>query len=213
MLPFLIYLSLHNLVSLQDKKEQPVPVKVEWVKSIRGNFSFINSWQYPEGIFRNHLGQLVCDGLCPEGTEKMLTDDGSVKKEFLNTYYKYVDTSHLKHSIQSEAWCYEWAGTDFIDVFKKTSDTIVCKTKMNAATHCSLRIAIIQNKAYATIELKSVAKGGEIVYTCKSGIMRIEKEIFKKGILKADFDFTFDNPEDQKRTIFWRGKIFAQMKS
>lgn len=213
MLPFLIYLTLQNLVSLQDKKEQPVPVIVEWVKSIRGNFSFINSWQYPEGIFKNHLGQPVCDGYCPAETEEMLNEDGSIKKEYLNKYYKYVDTSHLKHSIQSKAWCYEWAGTDFMEVYKNVNDTIVCVTQMNAATHCSLNIVIVQQKAYATIELKSVAKGGQKVYYCKRGTMRIEKEMLHKGILKADFNFIFDNPEDQNKTIFWRGKIYAQMKS
>ena len=213
MLLLLILFSIQNSGIFQFKKDEPVPVRIEWLKSIQGDFSFIKKWQYSEGIYKNKFGQLVCDGLCPEETETMINEDGSIKKEFLNTYYKYVDTSHLKHSIQCEAWCYEWAGTDFIEVQDRGNDTVVCKTLMNAATHCSLIIIIAQQNAYATIELKGVVKNRNAVYYCNGGKIRIIKEMWDQGIVKGNFDFTFHHPENPEKKMYWRGKIYSKINS
>jgi len=46
-----------------------------------------------------------------------------------------------KQSIECEAWCYEWAGTNKIFAKQKSKDTIFCYTATNVATHCSLNDA------------------------------------------------------------------------
>jgi hypothetical protein len=120
-----------------------------------------------------------------------------------------VDTTHQPHTLQSEAWCYEWAGTDFIHAAKTNTDTIKCYTLTNAATHCSLQLAIVNDVCKPIIELISVAKPGRQLYFCKGGQIQMDKQLWTKGVLKANFDFTFHHPENPTQPMYWKGKIYT----
>ena len=116
-----------------------------------------------------------------------------------------------RQSIVCEAWCYEWAGTDEVKVERISKDTVHCYTMMNDATHCSLNLIFIQNNCFPTIELKSIVPNGDKIYHYKSGWIKIDKSLWNKNILKAEFDFDFKNAENEKR-IFWKGKIYKKLK-
>jgi hypothetical protein len=190
-----------------------MPIKIEWVDNLIGDFSFIGKWTYPEGIYKNEFGQLSCDGLCPPEINVMIDSTGHIYKDSLKAFYKIVDTTHQTYSIQCEAWCYEWAGTNSIVAIQKNKDTIECNTACNTATHCCLHFYIINDICYPEVELKSIVANKSMNYPCKNGYIKIDKEILKKGIIKADFDMNFENKENPKQPIFWKGKIYTKIKS
>jgi hypothetical protein len=186
-------------------------VSIQWISNLKGDFSFSQNWDYPEGVFKNSFGQLSCDGLCPERAQNMKDLNGKIFPDSLNAFYQLVDTTHQFHTIQCEAWSYEWAGTDVIKATKANADSIKCYTLTNAATHCSLHITITGNICIPIIELNSIADQKQIIYRCSKGSMKIEKEAFNKGFLKAEFDFDFNHPEDPKTKMYWKGRIFTQI--
>lgn len=116
-----------------------------------------------------------------------------------------------KKTIECDAWCYEWAGTSGMVVKRLSKDTVLCYTLTNEATHCSLVLKITDSLCIPTIELISVARGGNKVYLCEAGTISIDESLWKKKILKADFSFHFKNDENSK-VIYWKGKICAKIR-
>ena len=194
--------------SSQKAKEN---ISIEWVENVRGDFSFINNWSYPEGVDKNEFGQLSCDGFCPPETDAMKDAKGRILKDSLKAFYQLVDTTHQIHSIKSEAWCYEWAGTDFMEVNQKSKDSIECYTMGNAATHCSLNLDITKDTCTPRIELSSITMDGNKIYPCIGGYIKIDKALWQKGIMKADFSFNFGHKENPKKPMYWKGNIYAKI--
>ncbi|MEO5889774.1 MAG: hypothetical protein ABIQ31_05945 [Ferruginibacter sp.] len=114
-----------------------------------------------------------------------------------------------KCTLQCNAWCYEYAGTNKLITTAGKNDTLYCSTAMNEATHCSLHLTITKNYCLPTIVLTSIAPGGDKVYEHKDGYIKIDSILWKQHILKAVFDFTFLNNENDKN-IFWKGKIYTK---
>lgn len=195
----------------KNEKVESGEIEISWVDNSSGDFSFTRNWDYPEGVYENEFGQLSCDGLCPQEIIRMKDENGKIYEDSLTAFYKLVDTTHRFHSIQSEAWTYEWAGTNFVTVTKKNKDTTICYTHNNAATHSSLILIIVKNKCIPTIELNSVTPTGRKTYHCKGGEIEIDKSLWKKGILKANFDFVFDHTENPDKPMYWKGKIYANI--
>lgn len=195
----------------KNEKVESGEIEISWVDNVSGDFSFTRNWDYPEGVYKNEFGQLSCDGLCPQEINRMKEENGKIYEDSLTAFYKLVDTTHRFHSIQSEAWTYEWAGTNFVTVTKKNKDRTICYTHNNAATHSSLILIILKNKCIPTIELNSVTPTGTKTYHCKGGQIEIDKSLWKKGILKANFDFVFDHTENPDKPMYWKGKIYANI--
>lgn len=195
-----------------QKKSAGIPVNIKWVPSLKGDFSFVNKWSYPEGVALNEYGQLSCDGFCAPEVAGMMDSTGKIFKDSLTAFYTIVDTSHQFYSIQCKAWCYEWAGTNFIEAIQQSADTVYCYTLMNAATHCSLQLTIIGNNCFASIDLNSIFKGGAARYDANNGYITVDKSYWKKGIVKAIFNFNFEHSEHPNKPMFWKGKIFAKIK-
>lgn len=193
--------------SLQKGKE----IQIQWTDNLVGDFSFTNNWTYPEGIYLDEFGQLSCDGICPPETEQMKDQNGRIFKDSLEAFYNVVDTTHQYHSILSEAWCYEWAGTDLITIEKADNKTVDCYTHTNAATHCSLKLKIINGNCYPTIELISISSSNSEIYVCNAGTIQIDQKLWTKDTMKAEFSFTFDHKEDPEKPMYWKGKIYAKI--
>ncbi|MCK9450492.1 MAG: hypothetical protein M0Q90_02285 [Bacteroidales bacterium] len=209
LLLFSSYLCRHY--TKEPIKSASIPITIKWVDQLSGDFSFANNWSYPEAVYKNEYGQLSCDGLCPPEIEAMKDSTGRIYADSLQAFYKIIDTTHQMHSIQCEAWCYEWAGTDFIEVFRQNKDSVSCFTIANIATHCSLHLDIIMNTCYAFIDLKSLDQSSDTKYYCTNGYIIIDKNSWEKGLMKAEFSFNFDNHENPEKPIYWKAKIFAKI--
>jgi len=187
------------------------PIIVKWVTNLKGDFSFRHKWEYPEGVYKNKYGQLICDGLCPNGAENMLDHNRKILKDSLKAFYKILDTTHLYHSISCTAWSYEWSGTDFIETTKTSLDTFFLKTALNVGTHCSLELVIVGDTCFPVINLNSVFQNHGAVFYCKEGYITIDESLWQKGIVKAVFEFKFRHDKDSEMPMFWKGKIYSKI--
>jgi hypothetical protein len=189
----------------------PKPIAINWVNRLIGNFLFVNDWSYPPGVEMKMDGRAGCadGGFCPERCSSMLDSNGIVLNDSTQIFYQLLDTTHQPHSICCEARCFEWAGTDFIEVFYKSKDSTFCSTAKDIGTHCSLHLEIINDICIASIELNSIIRNMSDTYYCSGGHISIDKKLWKKGIMKAKFNFNFDNKGESKSTFFWKGNIYA----
>jgi len=191
--------------------DKDTEIRIKWVDNLNGDFGFITKWSYPEGIFKNKFGQLSCDGICPKGIESMKDSEDKIYADSMPRFYQLVDTTHLFHSISCEAWCYEWAGTDFITAKQKNKNQITCVTHSSSGTHCKLILEIKNDTCIPRIELNSISSLGLKTYYCQGGFIKIDRESWIKGILKAEFDFDFNNTDEPVREMFWKGKIYTMI--
>jgi hypothetical protein len=192
-------------------KSASIPVLINWVDQLSGDFSFTKIWSYPEGVYKNEYGQISCEGLCPPEIEAMKDSTGRIYGDSLQAFYEIIDTTHQAHSIECEARCYEYNGTDFIEVNHLGNDSFHGFTLTGISTHCSLNLDILQDSCYATIDLNSIDKSGSEIIYCTKGNITIDKNRWKEGIMKAVFSFDFEHKENPKEPIYWKGKIYTKM--
>ncbi|MFD2941670.1 hypothetical protein [Flavobacterium notoginsengisoli] len=188
-------------------------LKIKWVDKLKGDFSFKNQWSYPEGIYKNDFGQLVCDGFCPSELDSMIDETGKIFKDSISAYYAIVDTTHLTHTIESVAKVWEWAGTNFIEVVQKSKDTVYAYTLNNVSTHSSLELMIVGDDCKADVLLLSIT-GVENSVGFTTGYIIIDRKFWQKGIMKAKFEFRREDFFDSivNKNFYWKGKIFATIK-
>ena len=191
---------------------KPQQLKINWVNDLHGDFSFKNKWNYPEGVYKNKFGQVSCDGICPEGIDRMKNSSGEIIQDSLSVFYDLVDTSHQYHSLNSDARMYEYSGTEFMPFKIDDNGVIIGRSSMNAATHSSLNIAIEENSCKVWVDYNSIRNVGSHVFDIKSGTIQIDRQYFRKGIIKASFDFTFKNTLEPQEPLFWKGLIYSQFK-
>lgn len=183
-------------------------ISIEWVNDLQGDYSFVEKWDYDDCIFRNQFGQLVCDGLCPEEVSGMRDEKGRIYEDSLARYYQLVDTSYIYHTIACEAQCYEWLGTNTINTRRISANSIKAYTLCNQATHSSLKLNIVNGKCFSEIELNSITPSGHQIFPCNGGYIKIDKKLWNKGILKAEFDLSFENTLQPQDSLWWKGKIY-----
>lgn len=192
-----------------EKNINRTPVK--WVDNLSKDFSFKDKWSYPEGVFRNEFGQLSCDsGIC-HGIDGMKGDDGKILKNSLKAFYKIVDTTHLYHTLKSTTSVSEWSGANFINFKKQADNSIIGQSECHISTHSSLNIIIENDSATAWIDFNSITNLGRYKFPIKKGEIKIDKNYFKKGIIKAEFDLTFLNTLDQDKIMYWKGLIYSSI--
>lgn len=196
-------------LSLSNNNESNSTIKIEWVKNLVGDFGFHHEWSYPEGVFLNEFNQLSCDGLCPPEIERMLDSSGRILKDSIAPFYQQLDTTHQLHSLEGEAWCYEYAGTHFMNFSNKEGKEIIGKSLYNAATHVALEIKVIGNFCTPTLFLNAISSGLKHRFLLAEGSIQIDPFYFKKGVIKAIFNFKFDNDLQPSDQLFWKGKIYS----
>ncbi len=207
--PFLCFCQVHSNI----KPEYP-STKITWVKNLTGDFSFTENWEFPLGVETKADGKAGCadGGFCPERCYSMLDSKGIVIKDSTEIFYRLLDTTHIPFSIESDAWCYEYAGTNIVMVTKKR-DTVFAITSSNIATHSSLELLITNDTCIPSIHLVSIMNDGDAIFTYKKGTIKIDEPLFKKNILKTEFDFEFDNTFEPDKKMYWKGKIYTPIKS
>lgn len=182
-------------------------IKVDWADTLGGDYSFVKKWDYSMPIYRNDFGQLVCDGLCPEETYSMRDDSGKILPDYINQYYQLIDTTHVHHSIESETNSYEWVEAKFAHANRMGKDTVQVYTLCDISTHSSLNIIIVKDICLPFIELNSITPSGLQHFACKDGYMKIDKCLWQKDTIKAEFNFVFEDG------LWWRGRILAPIQS
>ena len=192
-------------------KSNSIPITIKWVENLQGDFSFINNWSYAEGVYKNEYGKLSCEGLCPPEIDTMKDSTGRIYADSLRALYAIIDTTLLSHSIESEARCYEYDGTNFIEVNRLGNDSFHCFTLATISTHSSLNIDIMRDCCYATIEWNSIDSSGDEIFYCSKGNITIDKNHWKAGIMKAVFRFSFENNGNPKEPFYWKSKIYAKL--
>jgi len=200
-----------SIVSCEEKKDSE-GIDIEWVDGLPGDYSFVNNWDYGENIYKNEFGELVCDGLCDPLIEDMLENNGKIIPDSVERYYQLVDTTHYYRTIESESDFYEWLGTDYVEVERYPDNTVRCHTMYSVSTHCSLQMTITGDKCIPQVKLISVALPGTELFNCKDGFIKIDRPLWEKGILKAEFYFTFDDSSNPVENLWWKGKIYSQIK-
>lgn len=205
------YKKMVNACQFNSWEQVSIPIDIKWVSNLSGNFSFTKNWSYPLGVEMKEDGKAGCGdgGFCPERCYTMLDSNGIVLKDSSQIFYQLLDTTHQFHTIQCEAECYEWAGTDFIEVIRNKNDSVFCYTTTGLATHCSLQLVIFKNSCTATIDLNSITPDGSAIFYCTGGNITIDRKLWKKGVMKSEFNFSFENGE---KPFYWKGKIYAKIK-
>ncbi|PIE50519.1 MAG: hypothetical protein CSA38_02670 [Flavobacteriales bacterium] len=193
------------------KKERHKSIKIEWTKNLKGDFSFKEKWSYQEGIYKNQFGQLSCDGNCPIEIDGMKDEFGKINKDSLQSFYKMIDTTHVFHSLYSNNRMYEYSGTNFIEFEKLENGIIRGKSTNNASTHSNLVLELKNNLCSAFVELNSIRNLGKNKFPLKSGNIKIDKNLFEKGIVKAKFHFKFKNVIEPDKELFWNGMIYSKI--
>lgn len=121
------------------------------------------------------------------------------------------DFASKSRSIKCEVSTYEYFDCDQIMV-KKNGNVIHFETIPNASTHAILSFSLKNDYIVgAKISLNSIIYGQKKVYKLKSGLFKIDKEAFKKNIIKANFNFDFGNFEGSTKKMFWKGLIYSSI--
>jgi len=217
-----IFISLLILIGISCKTNRKIvdsenKIKIEWVENLNGDFSFNQNWSFREGIYRNAKGELRLDtGISFEYRElvdKMKNNEGKIYADSLTKYYKIIDTTHIFHSIKSIANVYENTVYDHFEFKKNKNGEIKGETINFASGYSHLHIKLKNNYCYAWNDYKSIFGLGNHIFNLKSGRILIDKTLYQKGIIKAEFDFKFKNTLEKTKKISWKGKIYSKIKT
>lgn len=204
----LIFCCLFSIFSLFVSAQKSNQIKINWVNDLEGDYSFTEKWDYADPVYLNEYSQLVCDGLCDPEIDNMRDETGKIYEDSLARYYQLVDTTHVYYTIECKTNAYEFAGANNIFVKKHDNGVVQCYTLSDAGTRSTLNLTIKGNTCKPVIMLRSVSFTETLFYDCKKGYIKIDKQLWDKGILKAEFDLIFDNFD---KDIWWKGKIYSSI--
>ena len=210
--PAILYIMLLLCCGACKGRTANSAIAIAWQDSIAGDFSFAQQWNYPEGVYRNVYGQLSCDGLCPPETELMKDENGKIFQDSLASFYRLLDTTHRYQSLQSDTEAPEFMDAPYVQVKRIHKDTVEVISEINASTHSQLKIKIIKDQyVLPTVTLVSMLPTAKNSYPSLSAQLTIDEKLWKKGVLKAHFNFLFLDEENPNKPIAWKGKILSEI--
>jgi hypothetical protein len=189
-------------------------VELIWNDSLEGDFSFVEDWDYPEGVFVNQWGQVSCDGLCPIEIDRMKDEKGRIYDDSLTSFYTYVDTTHLFHSFEGKVRAYEYGDCHYASA-SLVDGKLHIQTEANIATHSTLHIVLdLENESNPITRVyvlyNSIRNIPRKVYIALYGTIELSKEQLKNGIIQAKFDLGFQAEETEEGGWHhWEGKILT----
>mgnify|MGYP000743008991 CR=1 FL=1 len=197
--------------TIEKKTGSTNKIIIQWAANLQGDFSFKEKWSYREGVYKNRHGQLSCDGFYPLEIDSMKDESGRIYEDSLPAFYKIIDTTHVFHSLQSHNRMYEYSGTDFIEFVKQENEIIRGESINNVSTHSSLVLELENDFCVAWVEFNSIRDLGLNKFPLKSGTIKIDRSLFENGIIKAEFDFKFENTVEPDKELFWNGNIYSEI--
>src|SRR5690606_28673914 len=141
-----------------------------------------------------------------ERVHSMKDEKGKIPDDSLKIFYQLLDTTYQYHTLECDAICYEFLNAHYIEIKRLGKDSFVCRTETNIATHSQLILNITKDYCLAQIELNSInSSKRNILYECTGGHIKIVKEKWKNGMMKAEFNFQFFDPANPDKPLFWKG--------
>jgi hypothetical protein len=205
---FVCIYAAHAIAQGPVQPTRSVPVIIQWVDGLKGDFSFRKKWEYPPDVVRNDHGQLIFEGGDPT-VDSLLDSKGRIPKKLLGAYYRIVDTAHMYHSLSAEGHSYEFLGADYAEA-EWRHDTLHCYTLCSGGHHSSLNLFVVKDTCYATIRLRGMRTRGNLVYYCYRGYMKIDKAAWAENTLKAEFSFDFTS-DMVEPPMFWKGLLYKKI--
>ncbi|MDG1332596.1 MAG: hypothetical protein P8P74_09720 [Crocinitomicaceae bacterium] len=190
-------------------------VDFTWADSVEGDFSFIENWDYEEGIYVNKWGQLSCDGFCPIEIDRMKDDQGRIYDDSLTAFYSYVDTTHHHYTHEGTAKSYGFEECHYASA-KVLLGKVHIQTHVNMSTHTSLHIVFDPNEAFEKRTFKiyliynSIRNVPRQYFIALNGNVEISKKKFDEGIIQMKFDLVFQS-EGEDELQSWEGKILTRL--
>lgn len=186
-------------------------VEVHWKERLIGDFSFTSDWSYEDNVFKNQFGELTCEVDCSERLSAMLDEDGRIFPDSIEAYYSLFDTTHFYHTLASEAFAYEWVGSDFATAVRTSPRSIEVFSHINVGTHSSLVLRVTGSTCVPIVELNSITPLGRVDFSCTGGRVEFEQVAWDSGMVRAEFDLTFNNPISPDEPLSWKGRIFTPL--
>ena len=209
----LLFLIGISCKTVEKESNSTHKIKIEWTENLEGDFSFKEKWNYPEYVYKNRFGQLSCDGDCPIEIDRMKDESGKIYQDSLQAFYKVIDTTHIFHSLKSKNRMYEYSWTDFIEFNKLENGIVKGESINNSSTHSRLAIVLQNDSCTSFVTFNSIRDLGINNFPVKSGTIRVDKTFFENGIIKAVFDFKFENTLESDKELFWKGKIYNKVRA
>lgn len=197
-------------------------VTLNWEDEINEDFSFIEEWDYEEGVFMNKWGQLSCDGFCPHEIDILKDNEGRIYDDSLAKFYSIVDTSHLHYTYEGTTNAIAYGECHYAKA-TKVNGKIHIQTMMNISTHSALHIILDPAKKddpliRVYIIYNSIRAEKSKLYRAVNGEIDMIQRKLAEGIVHMRFDLDFQSEEDSLFEDFsnqglqhWEGKILVEV--
>ncbi|MGM0443979.1 MAG: hypothetical protein ACQEQV_07320 [Fibrobacterota bacterium] len=185
---------------------------MRWSHQNDESFTFTEKWSFSSGVYRNSFGQLSYDGIPGGAVEKFKDSTGYIPPQSRDLFYSLVDTTRRYHTLSMTGWCYEWAGSHFMDARTLPKGAVRCVCRCSRGTHCSLILVLTDSVCRARVHLNSITRARPVDFRCSSGAIEVDRELLRRDTLRATFDFIFRNHLEPKTPIWFRGKIFTPVR-
>ncbi|PHR28237.1 MAG: hypothetical protein COA38_12370 [Fluviicola sp.] len=190
-------------------------VSWNWVRQMDNDFSFVEKWEYDEGIYVNKWGQLSCDGLCPIEIDVLKDEQGRIIDDSLSKFYSIIDTTHRYFTHEGIVRAYEFDACNHVYA-KKHDYRIHLQTKVGIATHTSLHIEFFPDPGSkipfrAYLIYNSIRDQAPKKYFATNGTIDISSEALYNGMIQMSFDLEFELDEDDLLPQTWKGKILLSL--
>lgn len=206
--PFNLYLydPLNIRHPTVEEQSKGIKLKITWVDSISGDFSFTDRpvpkqnslyFQTPES-----------DSLFEARIAGMSNDDNLIINDSLEVFLSLVDTSR-QYSIYSEQAPY--GGTEGVSYMFFSNDKLRITGFSGSYFGNSMNVIIENNtvSAWTVWDIVNSHGSWKYVQPLAGGYINVDRALYKKGIIKAEFDFLIG--EDGFDPEHWKGLIYGEV--
>lgn len=187
-----------------EEQSKGIKLKITWVDSIHGDFSFTEIPYEKTDFLHLSFPTIEEDSLFKARIARMRNDDNQIIQDSMETYLSLVDTS-LHYSIYSEEVPYGGTQGTALMSFSQIKSTI--SGVYGDIFGNSMNIVIENNTVSAWTVWNVINSQGawNSVQPLAGGYINIDRNLYKKGIIKAEFDFSFESTQN------WKGLLYSKV--
>lgn len=186
---------------------------LQYARQVAGNFSFIDSWNYPMGVYKRENGTLGCDGWCPSEVGRFKDSVGNVLPQFRDSFYSYVDTSHVPVTCMCDAWAYGWGLMSGID-YRKQGDSLELFSIGNAGNYSHFQFLFHNNQVSSWVEFyppfMQPGASPQTFFAANKLHVIADSALLKQGIYKLNIDAEYEQNDIQDKSylMYFKGVIY-----